>query len=317
MRSRSRARRLGAWIAALAAMIVVATACGSGGSGAGPSGLPTRSASHSPIERPSAEASLAPPPAAATAPSVSPSTVPASSSPEPTTPRATLPSRNPSRAASPVPSPASVVPPLGNIPSLPSPGPSTSPAQPTPPTSSAAAPAVPTPSITPTTAGNTTPWGWLIAGLALLAAVIIGALVGIRRRKARQHWLAWRHDAEPALGAAMIARDLLPEGVNDIVDLAHWRSVQDQTEQAARGLESVAATGPSKEATSAAHATAQALRNVVFALEAERLLTASTRPPTAEQLGAAAANTRSRRSELDAGIGQLTQIVSPQPQPPS
>ncbi len=115
----------------------------------------------------------------------------------------------------------------------------------------------------------------------------------------------------------MLARDLLPEAVYDIGVDGHWQSVRNQVEQAARGLESVAATAPTDAATTAARETAQALRNLVFALEAERLLTTAASPPTAEQLAAGAAATASRRSELDASIFQLTQIVSPQPQPPS
>jgi hypothetical protein len=316
-RSRSLIRRPATVMVVLAAVTVLAAACGSGGAGGGASGLATRSASRSPVERPSAGASLAPPPATVTTPAGAPTTVPASPTLEPTTPRPTLPTRNPSSSASEGPSGATVAPtsPPTATPVQPtSPAVSSEPA--TPSTSAAAAPPVPIPSASSTPAADNssdTPWGWLVAGLAILAALIIGAALGVHRHRARQRWLAWRRDAEPALGAAVLARDLLPEGVYDITDIGHWQSVRNQVEQAARGLDSVATTGPSAEATTAARESAHALRNVVFALEAERLLTTSGRPPTAEQLAAAAAATAARRLELDAGISQLTPIVAPAP----
>jgi hypothetical protein len=151
----------------------------------------------------------------------------------------------------------------------------------------------------------------VLVALAAVAAVLVGILTAQRRRKAQDRWAAWRRSVQPSLDSATLARSLLPAAARDIDDTAHWRDVRGRVEQAASDLEPAARAAPDASAAEAARETASALRNVVFALEAARLLSAADRPPTAAELAEADEVTRARRAELDAALGRLHQIVSP------
>ena len=154
----------------------------------------------------------------------------------------------------------------------------------------------------------------MLVALAAVAAIAIAIVLVLRRRRRREQWLAWRRTVAPLLDSALLARSLLPAAARDIDSPAHWREVQERVERAARGLESGAMTAPDASAAAAAREGAAALRNDVFAVEAARLLVAADRPPTAAELAEADQVTRARRSELDAALGRLQEIVSP-PQP--
>jgi hypothetical protein len=145
--------------------------------------------------------------------------------------------------------------------------------------------------------------------LALIAVVLL--LVMRNRRRARE---LWRNETVNALDATRLAVNLLPASGVNIPDVAHWQSVRDRVEQAARALEHSSAIAPDDEGREAARRAAEALRGLVFALEADRLLRDGVQPPTPEQLADADATTRTRRTELEVALRRLEAMVRPQEQ---
>ena len=187
------------------------------------------------------------------------------------------------------------------------------------PTTTTTTPATTTSSSTTTTtvpsssSSGSFPWGWLVLALVLVGAVIAVIAVFVTRRNRLQADRAWRHATVGALDGARLARDLLPGSGSDIPDPARWQEVRDRVDQAAASLEAAAAAAPAPEGADAARATSRALRNLVFALEADRLLRDGTRVPTPDQLAQADATSRARRAELDAGLSRLDRLVHPGP----
>jgi len=184
-------------------------------------------------------------------------------------------------------------------------------------TTTAPPPAVPTtaPSPAASESSDDVPWGWIIAAIVIVIAVIgIVVLAQQRRRRGRvQTWLA---STAAAADRAQLARTLLPAPGQPITDIANWQAVRVQIEQAASDLDAAAATAPTSDRARAVQDTAGAIRNVAFALESERLLSASTPPPTAAQLGEADAVVREARATADASLATLERLVHPQPGSP-
>jgi hypothetical protein len=131
------------------------------------------------------------------------------------------------------------------------------------------------------------------------------------RRRSRERW---RNETANALDATHLAMNLLPTSGVNIPDIVHWQSVRDRVEQAARSLDHSAAIAPDDEGRDAARRAAEALRGLVFALEADRLLRDGAQPPTPEQLADADLTTRTRRTELQVALRRLEQMVRPQEQ---
>src|SRR5271165_422044 len=144
---------------------------------------------------------------------------------------------------------------------------------------------------TPTPTSSSTPWGWIIAGIVLVAAaiVLIVVLVGSRsRRRAEQ---AWAESARPAADQAIVARNLLDEpGARD-----------DATRRQA----------PGDDARAGAASAAGALREAMFALESERLLRAGPNPPTGDQLAQADQARRTAFAHLDSSLAGLQARIGP------
>lgn len=162
-----------------------------------------------------------------------------------------------------------------------------------------------------TNSSSSTPWGWIIAGIILAAAIIIGVILLIQRNNRVRAQQAWRRDSESALDAALLALNLLPRSGQDIPDPAHWQAVRDQVEQAAQALERSSVSAPTEEGGRAATTTAETLRGLFFALDSDRLLRDGAVPPTTEQLVQADAVTRARRSDVDNTLAQLEFLVRP------
>lgn len=182
------------------------------------------------------------------------------------------------------------------------------------PTSGAtAAPAAATPTSQPAVAstavaaapasagGSDVPWGWIALGAAVVVAVA-AVLIGRNRRKHRTGMNAWRADAASALERARIARDVLVG--SETRDREATRAVGQQVEAAARRLDTVAGHAHTDDDRLAAAATAGALRDLFFALEADELVRNGV-APTAEQLARAGRDRAERATALDRAIERL------------
>jgi hypothetical protein len=164
-------------------------------------------------------------------------------------------------------------------------------------------------------ASSSFPWGWLVLALALLGAAVAVIVMAVGRRNRQQAEAAWRRATVGALDGARLAQGLLPASGSDIPEPVHWQEVRNRVDQAAAALDVAAQGAPSPEGAEAVRSSAGAMRNLVFALEADRLLRDGTRAPTPEQLAQADATSRARRAELDAGLARLDRLVHPPPRP--
>lgn len=113
---------------------------------------------------------------------------------------------------------------------------------------------------------------------------------------------AWRADTASALERVRIARDILVG--NDTRDLEATRAVGQQVEAAARRLDIAAGRAHTDDDRLAAAATAGALRDLYFALEADELVRRGV-APTAEQLARAGRDRAEGAAALDRAIAQL------------
>jgi hypothetical protein len=162
-----------------------------------------------------------------------------------------------------------------------------------------------------TSSSSSVPWGWIVAGVLIAAALIIIAIVLIQRNNRIRALQAWRQHSESALDAAHLAANLLPRSGQDVPDLAHWQDVRERVEQAAQALERSSATSPTEEGALAATTAAETLRGLFFALDSDRLLRDGAVAPTTEQLVQADAVTRARRTDLDNALARLELLIRP------
>jgi hypothetical protein len=158
---------------------------------------------------------------------------------------------------------------------------------------------------------SSTPWGWIIAGIAIAAAIIALIVWLVSRNRRKRALVAWRSGTESALDSAHLARTLLPAAGQDVPDAAHWQAVHERVEAAAVSLDQASTSAPTPEGAVAAHTAADKLRGLWFALESDRLLREGATPPTPEQLAQADTVTRARGSELDAALADLDRVVRP------
>ena len=167
-----------------------------------------------------------------------------------------------------------------------------------------------TPNTSPsaTTSSSSTPWGWIIGGVVVVAALVLALVLFLRARSRRTARTAWSRSARPAVQQAASARDLLQDP--DVRETLEGReSVDAQVERAAKALDQVLATAPDDASRRTASTTASSLRGLMFAFEAERLLRSGDRPPTAVQLADADATKRARSQELDLALDRMTAQV--------
>ena len=106
----------------------------------------------------------------------------------------------------------------------------------------------------------------------------------------------------------MIARDLLTEGGTD-VEPDRREAVRTQVETAAQTLDGLVTSAPDDASRRAASSSAAALRGLMFAGEADRLLRSREKSPTADELAQADEAQRVRVRELDTALNELTKQV--------
>ena len=63
---------------------------------------------------------------------------------------------------------------------------------------------------------SSTPWGWIVLGILLVAGLVVALVLWLRSRSRRAALTAWRQSARPALQQAVVARDLLAEDEADV-----------------------------------------------------------------------------------------------------
>ena len=158
---------------------------------------------------------------------------------------------------------------------------------------------------------SSTPWGWIVVGIVLVAGLIVGLVLLLRARSRRAALATWRRDAGPALQQAMVARDLL---IGDGTDVEPERreAVRTQIETAAQALDGLVTSAPDDATRRAASSSAAALRGLMFASEADRLLRSREKSPTADELAQADEARRDRVRELNTALDELTMQVEPE-----
>ena len=157
---------------------------------------------------------------------------------------------------------------------------------------------------------SSTPWGWIVVGIVLAAGLIVGVVLLLRGRSRRAALVTWRRDAQPALRQAMVVRDLL---IGDGTDVEPERreAVRTQIESAAQALDGLVTSASDDATRHAASSSATALRGVMFASEADRLLRSREKSPTADELAQADEVRRERVRELNTALHELTMQVEP------
>ena len=105
-----------------------------------------------------------------------------------------------------------------------------------------------------------------------------------------------------------MARDLLTgDGKDD--EPERREAVRTQIESAAQSLDGLVTSAPDDASRRAASSSAAALRGLMFAGEADRLLRSREKSPTADELAQADDTQRVRVRELDTALDELTKQV--------
>ena len=138
----------------------------------------------------------------------------------------------------------------------------------------------------PTAATTSTPWGWIILGLALAAALVAGILIWRRRQAGSAAWS--RHMADLTQRCFVLLDDVLARGS---VVTGHVQALAAE----AQTLESRAPDDLSRR--TAGRLRAQ-LVELAAALETDRALRLGSPPPSAEQLSYSTALIRQQVNEL-------------------
>jgi hypothetical protein len=159
------------------------------------------------------------------------------------------------------------------------------------------------------TTSSSTPWGLIVLIVVLVIAIVVVALL-LRSRKKRAVEAGWRHAVTPAVSDARLARESLHSGNAQSEDPQVRASVEVQVERAATALERAAPGAPDEQAGTMTSTAAAALRNLAFAIEADRLLRHGTAAPSGAQLAQADEARRARGSELDTALARLSTRVS-------
>jgi uncharacterized protein HemX len=136
------------------------------------------------------------------------------------------------------------------------------------------------------TSTSSTPWGWIIAGLILIAAVGIGFAVWKRGRDSAKGWGRRMDD---------LTRRLLVS-LDDVV--AKGSVVTGQVEALAAEARTLERSAPDDLARAAAGRLRGSLDELAAALEADRALHLATPPPSTEQVAYSTAVVRERVEQL-------------------
>lgn len=109
----------------------------------------------------------------------------------------------------------------------------------------------------------------------------------------------------------MVARKLLSGDEAD-GDSERREAVRAQIEAAAQALDGLVESAPDDASQNAASSSAGALRGLMFAVEADRLLRSRDKSPTADELAQADEAMRLRGQELDAAVEELSNQAQPE-----
>ena len=122
----------------------------------------------------------------------------------------------------------------------------------------------------PSTTSSSTPWGWIILAIVLALAVLLVVLLLARSRR-QDRAAVWQRSVRPAVTAAELARDLvLSQSEHD--DAQRRASVAAQVDDAVDGLERAAASAPDDVSRNLSERSAESLRGLAFAVEADHLM---------------------------------------------
>jgi hypothetical protein len=239
-------------------------------------------------------------------------------SPSATAPAVTLPATSASSGTGAVSPPATTTPevPSTTEPSTTEPETTSPTTEPTTEPTVATTTAVPSTGVTPTSAEphgsttiiaqsstNSTPLGWIIAGLVVLLLVILVVVLIFRSRSRRRARESWSREAEPVLVQATMVRDRLAGAQQR--DPAERAAINEQLESVTSSLTRVAGSAPTDEAATAANVLSENLRGLSFAQEASDLLRSGPVPPSGEQLARADQASRAQLAQLDAALAGL------------
>jgi hypothetical protein len=150
-----------------------------------------------------------------------------------------------------------------------------------------------------------------VIGIVVVAALVAGVLLLLARRRRAQAARAWRERSAPAVDVAGQAIGLLPMPGQPPLDAARWQSVRQTVDRAAEGLDRTASTAPTEEGVQAGRRAAEALRGLVFAVEADQLLRGGPTPPSPGQLADSDAVCRARRADAASALQALERLVKP------
>jgi hypothetical protein len=163
-----------------------------------------------------------------------------------------------------------------------------------------------------TSSGSSTPWGWIIAILAVVAVALIVVLV-LMRRSSNRTKAEWKNAAASALRDADLTRDMLADEARpgEAEDPRRVAAVRDAVERVASQFDRLATTAPNDETRQNSIALAASLRGYFFAMESEQMLHDAPTTPTADQLATADATKRARAAELGAAVAAIRAYVAP------
>ena len=186
------------------------------------------------------------------------------------------------------------------------------------PVTTTTAPPTTTTTVPPTTATTTSTHatsssnsavGWVILAvvIVLLALLVIWLILRTRRQGRVANW---KRSTAPAIAAAELARELvLSQSPSD--DEQRRASVGVQVDEAVAGLERAADTAPDDASRALSTRSAESLRGLAFAVEADHLMRSGGEHPSGEQLASADAARRNRSAELDVALSELKEAVAP------
>jgi hypothetical protein len=142
----------------------------------------------------------------------------------------------------------------------------------------------------------------LLGVVILLAILLVLFLISRNRRQGRL--TDWRRLVTPAITAAELARDLV-QSQAPTDDAERRASVNVQVDAAVTSLERAAASAPDEGLAGVCTRSAESLRGLAFAVEADHLMRSGGEHPTGAQLASADAARRTRAAELETALGEL------------
>jgi hypothetical protein len=142
----------------------------------------------------------------------------------------------------------------------------------------------------------------------VVAVILVALLIARSRRQGRA--ADWERSVRPAVTAAELARELILSQ-SDADDDQRRATVAAQVDEAVDGLERAADSAPDETYRALSRRSADSLRGLAFAVEADHLMRSGGATPTGEQLASADSARRNRSAELDAALEDLKVAIAP------